>query len=242
MGGYEARTPDGSWRPRGFGQVGYQGAKPVAGQVVELQVAGVGGVPADADAVVLNMTAADGSAAGFVTVWPCGEPMPNASNLNHIAGGTSPNLVVTKLGSGGKVCVYTEVGTHLIADLQGWFVGGYEARTPVRILETRGFGQVGYQGAKPVAGQVVELQVAGVGGVPADADAVVLNMTAADGSAAGFVTVWPCGEPMPNASNLNHIAGGTSPNLVVTKLGSGGKVCVYTEVGTHLIADLQGWT
>ncbi len=225
------------------GLVGYVGARPVAGQVVELSLAGVHGVPADAAAVALNVTAVDAAGSGFVTVWPCGEPRPTASNLNFVAGQTVPNLVVTRLGSGGKVCLFTQVGVDLLADLQGWFpAGAFAAVSPVRVLETRvSEGLVGYVGARPVAGQVVELSLAGVHGVPADAAAVALNVTAVDAAGSGFVTVWPCGEPRPTASNLNFVAGQTVPNLVVTRLGSGGKVCLFTQVGVDLLADLQGW-
>jgi hypothetical protein len=113
---------------------------------------------------------------------------------------------------------------------------------PVRVLETRvSEGQRGYSGAKPVAGQTVELVVAGVGGVPAGARAVVLNVTGVEASGAGFVTVWPCGSARPTASNLNLDRGETAPNLVVAPVGVGGKVCVFTQSGAHLLADLSGY-
>ncbi len=92
-----------------------------AGSTVELQVTGRGGVPADASAVVLNVTVTGGTGLGFVTVFPCGASQPNASNLNFSAGQTVPNLVIAKVGSGGKVCLYTTTPTHLIADLNGYF-------------------------------------------------------------------------------------------------------------------------
>jgi hypothetical protein len=89
--------------------------------VVELLVGGVNGVPVDAAAVVLNVTAVGAGGAGFVTVFPCGGSRPTASNLNFVGGQTVPNLVVSKLGVGGKVCVFSQVGVDLVADLQGWF-------------------------------------------------------------------------------------------------------------------------
>jgi hypothetical protein len=69
----------------------------------------------------------------------------------------------------------------------------------------------------------------------------VLNVTVTEPGGAGFVTVWPCGEPQPLASNLNYTAGANIPNNVIVKIGAGGKVCLYTLAGTHLIADLNGW-
>ncbi len=179
-------------------QIGYTGAKPTAGQVVEVQVTGAGAtsIPGDAEAVVLNVTGVDATAAGHVTVWPCGADRPNTSNLNLSTGQTAPNLVVSKIGTDGKVCLYTKTGTHLLADVTGFYPAGssYTPVVPERQLDTR-TAQIGYTGPKPTAGQVVELKVTGTGttNVPGTAEAVVLNVTGVDATAAGHVTVWPCG-------------------------------------------------
>ena len=49
-----------------------------------LQVTGRGAVPGDATAVVLNVTVTQPLGSGFVTVYPCGDPRPLASNLNFV--------------------------------------------------------------------------------------------------------------------------------------------------------------
>jgi hypothetical protein len=221
-------------------QVGYTGGKPRPGDTVQLQVTGTGTsqVPNSAGAVVLNVTGTEADAAGFVTIWPCGTERPTASNLNLQAGGTAPNLVVAKIGTGGKVCLFTQSGAHLIADVNGYMpsTSWYTSVVPERLLDTR-------TGAKPAPGDTVEVQVAGAGvtNVPLNAKAVVLNVTATEADAAGFVTVWPCGTPRPTASNLNIPPGGTAPNLVVSKIGTGGKVCIFVQAGMHLIADVNGY-
>jgi hypothetical protein len=86
----------------------------------------------------------------------------------------------------------------------------------------------------------LELQVGGRGGVAADAKAVALNVTVTEASDAGFVTVFPCGVAIPTASNLNFVAGGTVANAVITKVGTGGKVCLFANRTTHLIVDVNG--
>ena len=118
----------------------------------------------------------------------------------------------------------------------------YVSVVPERLLDTRA-AQIGYSGVKPVAEQTVELKVTGVGtaNVPADAEAVVINITGVDATAAGHVTIYPCGTSRPSASNLNLTLGQTAPNLVIVKVGTGGKVCVYTKAGSHLIADITGY-
>jgi hypothetical protein len=95
-------------------------------------------------------------------------------------------------------------------------------------------------GVRP-AGSVTEVRVTGRGGVPVGAGAVVLNVTAIRPVDGGFVSVFPCGEPVPNASNLNYAAGEVVANAVVAKVGAGGRVCVFTFAATHLAVDVNGY-
>jgi hypothetical protein len=244
---YVPVVPDRVLDTRAGEQRGYTGEQPAAGAVIQLDVTGVGSsqLPDDASTVVLNVTGTQAAANGYVTVWPCGAPQPTASNLNLSAAVDRPNLVVSKIGDGGRVCLYTQTSAHLIADINGYLPAGsgYTPILPVRVLETRPPAQIGYSGDKPGPGAIVHLQVTGDGAAPTSATAVALNVTGTEASADGYVTVWPCGSEQPTASNLNLTAGSTAPNLVMAKLGDGGDVCIYTQSGTHLIADLAGyWT
>ena len=110
----------------------------------------------------------------------------------------------------------------------------FTAVSPTRLLDTR-------SGAKPAADSTTNLQVTGMAGVPANATAVVLNTTATQATAAGFVTVFPTGETRPVVSNLNVTAGQTQANLVTVKVGTGGSVSMYTDGGTHLLVDVFGY-
>ncbi|HEV2758095.1 MAG TPA: fibronectin type III domain-containing protein, partial [Acidimicrobiales bacterium] len=234
---------------------------------LDLQVGGRGGVPATgASAVVLNVTITEPLDGGFLTAWPTGVARPLASNLNFAPGQTVPNLVTVKVGVGGKVSLYQSGrAAHLVADVAGWFgvdgdTGGarYHPVAPARLLDTRiPVLMISPPGIMPPhppfpphypnvvqPGAVVDLQIAGGGGVPpAGASAVVLNVTAVDPLTVGFVTVWPTGQVRPLASNLNFAAGRTVPNLVVAKLGVDGKVSLYNGSGgtVHLVADIAGW-
>jgi hypothetical protein len=195
----------------------------------------------------LNVTVTEATAAGFVTVYPCGSQRPLASNLNFVAGQTVPNAVIARVGSGGAVCFFASEGVQLIVDVTGYFPPGsaYVPLVPARILETRTGtptidGQ--FQGVGKMArDSTLELTVNGRGGVAADATAVVLNVTVTEPSIAGFATVYPCGEARPEASNLNFVAGQTVPNLVIARVGAGGKVCLYSLESTQLIADVTGY-
>ena len=142
--------------------------------------------------------------------------------------------------------------TTLVSNSIGW-VGagvsgsceGFVGVTPTRLLDTRS-GPVpsGYPvGARLAGPGEIILDVTGVGPVPVDAKAVVLNVTSTQASSAsGFVTVYPDGVARPTASNLNLNPGQNLPNLVTVKAGASGKVRLYTNTGaTHLIADVVGY-
>ncbi len=204
-------------------------------------------------AAVLNVAAVQPTRGGFVTVWPFGQTQPNASNLNLNPGLTVPNLVISGLGSG-KTSLYNGglAATDLIADIQGWFPSSssYTTLTPARLLDTRSGGSTvdgTYAGGGAVASNTsLDLQVTGRGSVPADGvAAVVLNVTAVQPTRAGFLTIWPTGATLPGVSNLNLNPGKTIPNLVIAKVGTGGKVSIYNFTGggvpTDVIVDVQGW-
>jgi hypothetical protein len=236
----------------GAGPTGYTGGEPGPGTTLVVPVAGRGGVPnAGAAAVVVNVTGTEAMAPGFVTVWPGGAGRPTASNLNlEGAGQTRPNLVTVPVGPDGTIQIFTQSGTHLIADVLGYYepaatatAGRFEPLPPARLLDTRpGAGQTGYAGDKPGPGTILDLAVAGRGGVPpTGAAAVVLNVTATEATAPGFVTVWPDGV-VPTASNVNlDQVDQTIANQVIVPLGPDGHVRLYTQSGTHLIADVAGW-
>jgi hypothetical protein len=216
------------------------GGVPVAaGTFKEVTVIGVVGVPADALAVVLNVTATGTTGSGYLTVYPCGTSVPDVSNVNFSKGQTIANAVTVAIGAGGKVCFYTSTTTDLIVDLDGAYnptgAAALTPLSPLRLLDTRG------SGVKVAAGTFQDVQVAGVKGVPADALAAVLNVTATgtdDGG--GYVSAFPCGGAVPDVSNLNYAPGETIPNAVTVKIGEGGRVCLFTSTAIHLIVDLDG--
>jgi hypothetical protein len=87
----------------------------------------------------------------------------------------------------------------------------------------------------------LELTVTGRGGVPVGAAAVVVNVTVVDPLAAGFATLFPCGSVLPVASSLNFGPGDVVPNELVAKVGVNGRVCLFTDAETHLLADVVGY-
>ena len=215
-------------------------------EVVELSVAGRAGIPADAEAVALNLTVVDPQYPGFVTAWPCGSALPITSNVNYETGGIVANSTIVKIGTNGNVCLYSEGVTHLVVDATGYFpAGSFGPLTPARLLDTRpgflptvdgiasGIGRI-------AQGQTLELPVAGRAGIPTNADAVSMNLTVVS-SPQGFITAWPCGSNRPGTSTLNVTVGRTFANHAVIKIGANAKICFYSERDAHLVVDVTGY-
>lgn len=218
----------------------------------ELDVTGVQGLPETGmTAVVMNITAADPTSAGFVSAWPSGEPRPLVASLNFVPGQIVPNLVTVKVGANGKVDVFNSSGqTNIIADVMGYYTdvppaggGKFTSLTPARILDTRdGTGQGGRAGAVG-GGAWIDVPVTGVGGVPSTGvSGVALNVTVTDPTSSGFLTAWPTGEARPFTATHNFVPGLTVGNLVLAKVGAGGKVSIFNSSGnTHVVADVVGY-
>ncbi len=211
--------------------------RPAAGSVQVVPVAGLAGVPADAAAVVVNLTVTAPRTAGFLTAYPCGQQRPLASNANHVRDQVVASAAVVPVGPDGTVCVYHQQATHVVVDVTGSFPagGGFVPLAPERLADTR----LGGGPPQPPASALV-VPVLGRAGVPADAAAVVLTVTATEPSARGFAAVVPCGTPPTGTSSVNFEAGATVPNLVVVEPGEGGAVCVTSSVPTHLVVDVFG--
>jgi hypothetical protein len=228
---------------RGFGaRTGRLGP----GQSLDLQLTGTAGVPADATAVVLNLTGVDATADTYLRAYPTPvttAPLPSVSNLNLDRGSTRANLVTVAVGNVGRVRLHNSTGSvHVVADLAGWYAPSagstFRAVDPVRLLDTRRTASVG------PAGQL-DLRVAGTGGVPADATAVALTVTAVGATAETDVSVYPASEDaaaVPQVSSLNVRSADAVPNLVLVRVGTDGTVRLRNTSGrVHLLADLAGY-
>jgi hypothetical protein len=235
----------------------------------DLQVTGVAGIPTSGvSAVLLNLTAVEPPTSGYITVGPrpagTGDVFndqftygswPNASNLNTQPGQTVPNLVLARVGAGGKIRLYNfNYPTHMVADVAGWFDTSALTSTsrgssffgvpPQRVLDTRnGIGEASaVSGGKFAPLDSRTFTIAGIAALPNNVESVVLNITAVSPTGTGWVTAYPDNTTRPDASNLNLNPGKDGSNLAVVKVGSNGKIRLFVaEAGTHLIVDVFGY-
>lgn len=205
--------------------------------------------PGGAGAVVANLTIVAPSTNGFATAWPCDSEMPTTSNVNFAAGVDTASAAVVAIGPDAELCVHSSTDADLVVDLGGWMsVGstGFVGVTSTRLLDTRV--GIGAPVGKPRGGSQVVVPIVGNpliddanGSVAADAAAAVVTVTAVEPGDHGFVTVWPCGSPLPVASNVNYAPGSDRANLVLAPLGSDGAICLHSDRPAHLLVDLYGW-
>jgi hypothetical protein len=252
MGAYHPLTPARITDTRPNSGFPNQGKTLQPNSTLDIQVGGVGGVPATgATAVALNVTATGPTKSSFLTVWPTGASKPTASNLNFAPGQTVANLAELGLGTAGKVSVFNPAGSvNVVVDVEGYVgpsatagTGLYNPLTPARITDTRTNSGFPNQGKTLQPNSTLDVQVTGAGVVPASGvAAVVLNVTATNTTKSSFLTVWPTGATKPTASNLNWVAGQTVPNRVQVPVGTGGKVSIFNPAGSvDVVVDVGGY-
>ena len=133
------------------------------------------------------------------------------------------------------------MSADLLIDVGGYYAtaatGRYMPVDPARLMDSRqGLGTP----ARLAAGQVVELPVVGIAGIPTNATAVALNVTGVVPSTDSYITVFPCGG-LPSTSSLNPAAGKVTPNMVMAQVSANGTVCFYASTDIDLVVDVVGY-
>ena len=197
-------------------------------------------VPADATALVFNLTGTNPDGPTFLATGPGLQGSPSTSSLNLAAGETRANLVTVAMGHAPGPGIWIGAGPRAvdaIIDLAGYYAPGagakYTPLTPQRMLDTRNSSPLG-------AGGTVTLDLSSK--VPAGATSAVFNLTATNVTGPTFVTAYPADQTRPDASNLNLVAGKNTPNLVTVQLSPDRKVKLTNSYwSVDLIADLAGY-
>jgi hypothetical protein len=220
-------------------------------------------IPSTARSVVGNATVVNSGptlSTGFhwITLYPFDAPLPDASNLNYREDQIVPNAFVAGLSADGKFNIYSHGATHFIVDVAGYFSDeAVDANgvgllynplpAPRRLLDTRPLFNACDAPATPLGADAIRAGTATVAcsGVPSGAKAVVGNATVVNAPplSSGFhwITLYPFGAPLPDASNLNYRESQITPNAFVVGLSADGKFNIYSHAPTHFIIDLTGY-
>ena len=236
------------------------------GQIENVTVTGVGGIPSSGvSAVVLNLTAIGPTSSGYLSAFPTGATKAEVSTVNFNKGETTPNRVIVKVGSNGQISIYNFLGnTNFTIDVSGYYTDGssstqsgslFNPVTPARILDTRcsTTPQPSYCSSENLpsvndtltaipGGSSITVQVAGEANIPTDATAVVGNLSATDGTGSGYLTVY-AGSTVPTTSDVNFFAGSTNANMVISGLSSSGSLNIANGGGhrVDVLFDVSGY-
>jgi hypothetical protein len=122
--------------------------------------------------------------------------------------------------------------------------------TPCRIADTRGNGFTGPSGPPSLAGGAPRnFPVRGLCGIPSDAQAAALNVTAVGPTLEGFLKIWPYNTPIPAVSTSNFAAGEPAiANGAIVPLAADATFQISVVYGTgapggnvNLILDVTGY-
>lgn len=200
----------------------------------KLKVRGVNGVPDDATSVILTVIVTEPDQDGNLAVRGGGSR--NGSNLNFKIGQTVSNQVIARIADDGTIDFCSNAGSqHIIADLFGYYGPSGEhlfvATDPTRVLDTR---------ISP--GKLAPYSRLAFGGLPAGATGAVLNVTATETTADGFLAAYPGGTERPFVSTVTFAAGQTVADHAIVPVGTDGTVNLYNHNGdTHAVVDSPGY-
>jgi hypothetical protein len=232
---------------------GWSGACSGTGSCVVL-VDDVKSVAARFDALPFGLSVSrNGAGTGTVTSSPAGIDCGLTCSASFSAGSVvtltaTPGAASTFAGWSGACtgtgpCMVTmNAARSVTATFPAQTFVGYDFYTvaPCRVFDTR-------PGAAPLLSGVPRIfQVTGLCGIPSDAAAVSVNVTAVAPSATGHIALFPGDYPVPSTSTLNFNAGTTRANnavLVLSSdhLGTLAAQAVLVAGQVDLVVDVNGY-
>jgi hypothetical protein len=97
------------------------------------------GIPTGVEAFSLNFSVTQTSAGGFLTAWPAGTTQPGVANLTWFAASQTLSAAsIVAAASGGAISVYAAQSTHVIIDINGYFLGNGNTLTTGEHLSLSG--------------------------------------------------------------------------------------------------------
>jgi len=211
-----------------------------AGQQMEVQVAGRGGVPATGASAVALSVRTKTNAPSSVYLWPSGGTRSASVAMKVAAGGSTRSTLVVPLGQDGKVSLATSLGAQWVsADVVGYYqqYGGmlFNPTEPIRA----------YTNATIAANSAKTIKLGNHYGIPADgAGAFTLTVATAGATSAGSLRVYPVGAAESTIDVVSYRAKSrVSNSLIVQSRRDGSFVLknVNAKSSVQVTIDLNGW-
>src|SRR5207253_1536353 len=132
-------------------------------------------------------------------------------------------------GAGGAISVFASNPTHVILDINGYFVPATDPTAlaffpvaPCRVVDTRS-AVAPLGGPMLSAGQIRAFPMrTSPCNIAVSAQAYSLNFTVIPSGPLGYLTAWPTGQTKPAVASLNALTGAVTANAAIVPAGSGG--------------------
>lgn len=216
------------------------------GGSVTVQVAGRGGVPADAAGLFAYLGVFNATSSGWVSAFPAGGIDPGLRVVSYSASHSMRNLYAGSLSSSGQLTLVNHGAqpVDLGMAIQGYVVSPtaaeagttYTGVIPARIADTRS-GTGGVPATPIPANGSITFSATGTAGVPASGvSSVAENVAAQDPAATGFLSVYPAGSA-DTGPVMNFNGGGGQVNELAAPL-----VSSVSPTGLETITNHSGGT
>ena len=227
--------------PSGLGETS---AQPLgAGVTINVAVTGADGVPSSATAVVAEIHAVNPGAGGFLSDGSSNTPIDTAPAIGLRAGVDTDQAQIIEVGSNGEIYITNNspAAVGLTVAIMGYFSGADAATAGDtyfdsgwnKIVDTRS--GVGTGEAPIPAGGSITVQAAGMGGIATGAAVAVLQLSAINATAAGWLTAYAAGSADPGLRVLSYNSGSLRyQNLLYSPLSAAGQLTI-TNHGTTAI-------
>lgn len=194
----------------------------------------------------LNSTVVPRSQLSYLTLFPSGQAQPLVSTLNSFDGRIVANAAIVPAGANGTIDAFVTDDTELIIDANGYFGNTPGSSSllfypvqPCRMLDTRLFVTLPSGSGEPSRWEVNPPATAC--GIPTNARALSLNVTAVPRGPLAYLTVFPTGQPQPNVSTLNAFQGQVTANAAIVPAGINGRISIFGTDPTHVVVDVNGY-
>jgi hypothetical protein len=211
--------------------------------------------PAGATAAMINLTATEAAAPGFLTLEDCGarSGARTTSALTYATGQSVAAMAIVPISSAGRFCIYRSSAVHTVVDITAYLGSSgqrlwYQASAPTRLTDTREVG-VCQPGQACTPGQLPSFTKQSV--PTSSNDARIVNLTVVDARGPGWFQVGRCADVGPDGkfSNLNVSDAGARANMALVPAGDTGTCglgmtqanIVVDELGKLSASDGYGW-
>ena len=214
--------------------LGMTGAKVGKTPLVTASIAGRTGTvaPGAVKALALNVTIAEPSQAGYLTVAAAGTRPSDVSQIAFVSA-TASSLIVTRANADGLVELRLSDGasSHIIVDLLGYFVSQRSPANLSIVPEAQPKALFDSRTTVPVEpAKTIELTL------PAPEAGAILGVTATGARGSGYLTVYG-GATRPDTSAVNFAAGHDATALAIVATGADRVVHIYngSTAAVHVV-------